>query len=167
MLTAPHGFVSTLFYIPMPIQCLRKASLAPNIRRLAFDKVAALSTSVPFNHSQSQDIDRLSKACARQKSQANGFLDGVFKGLAPTSREPMVISQLSEYRPSHSANDCCRAYGNSKFSLPYAKLRLRYPMPYMPRNWSISLPHTFLKLHHSCSILPHSFTKYPLRHGRL
>jgi hypothetical protein len=67
-------------------------SLSSDIRRLAFDKVAALSMSQASNGLQNQDFNRLSKTCCRRKSQSNGFLDGVFKGLAPTSRVPMVRS---------------------------------------------------------------------------
>lgn len=62
-----------------------------NIRRNAFNKIASLSTARLEVKARNSAIDRLSRSCGQPKSQGSGFLDGVFKGLAPTSRVPMVI----------------------------------------------------------------------------
>jgi hypothetical protein len=57
-----------------------------DIRRSALERLAALAVSSSVH----DDLDRLVAASRRPKPQQNGFFDGVVKGLAPTSRLPMV-----------------------------------------------------------------------------
>jgi phosphatidylinositol 4-kinase len=64
-----------------------------NIRRRAFAKLAELSSTSPKDEGPSE-ISRLGTALPETKSQANGYLDGVFRSIAPTSRVPMGMREL-------------------------------------------------------------------------
>src|SRR5438270_13004860 len=68
-----------------------------DIRRNAFAKLATLSSpsaTATQASGRGSDLDRLAKGLQRPPSQANGFLNGVFSMLAPTSRVPMGIREL-------------------------------------------------------------------------
>lgn len=65
-----------------------------NIRRRAFAKLAALSSGSPKEESLSE-ITRLGSLLPHSRpAQANGYLDGVFRAIAPTSRVPMGMREL-------------------------------------------------------------------------
>src|SRR5438046_8991959 len=68
-----------------------------DIRREAFAKLATLpylsATAAPAK-GKSEDLERLAKGLHRPPNQANGFFNGVFGRLAPTSRVPMGIREL-------------------------------------------------------------------------
>jgi phosphatidylinositol 4-kinase A len=87
------------WYVLLAQQCttLTCQSSRTDIRRNAFAKLATLSS--PFTTTtqaggRSSDLDRLAKGLQRPPNQANGFLNGVFGMLAPTSRVPMGIREL-------------------------------------------------------------------------
>ncbi|KAI9739596.1 MAG: phosphatidylinositol-4- kinase [Cirrosporium novae-zelandiae] len=65
-----------------------------DIRSKAFQKIALLSAGPSTSESQISDLDRLRKACLKRPLATNGLLDGVFKGISPTSRVPMSLREL-------------------------------------------------------------------------
>ncbi|PGH06595.1 hypothetical protein AJ80_08154 [Polytolypa hystricis UAMH7299] len=66
-----------------------------NIRRSAFERLAALATKAPHHDNNNDaDIDRLRKGCQRSKVQPSGLFDGVFKGHASVHSPPMDIREL-------------------------------------------------------------------------
>jgi phosphatidylinositol 4-kinase len=80
-----------------PRTLLMDNSSRTDIRRNAFAKLAALSspsTTTTQTNDTSSDLDRLAKGLQRPPNQTNGFLNGVFGRLAPTSRVPMGIREL-------------------------------------------------------------------------
>ena len=72
--------------------CLFSNSTRTDVRRNAFTKLAALSSS--SGEPQAGDIARLARSLARPKAQPQSFLDGMLKSIAPTSRVSMPIREL-------------------------------------------------------------------------
>ena len=73
---------------------LTRSSPHTDIRRNAFAKLAALSCAPDAPSRDASDLRRLTGSLARPKAQSNGYLDGFFSKLAPTSRIPMGIREL-------------------------------------------------------------------------
>lgn len=65
-----------------------------SLRRDALSKIAALSVQTPSQKTGSDDLQRLSQALTPARQQANGYLDGVFRAIAPASRIPMSLREL-------------------------------------------------------------------------
>ncbi|KAL2010126.1 hypothetical protein VTN00DRAFT_5933 [Thermoascus crustaceus] len=108
-----------------------------DIRRSAFEKLAALAVKSPAQDGES-DIGRLTDLYQRPRSQSNGILDGVVKGAVPTSRLPMSIRELdvllalckassSVFRSDHAA----RLVSQLCECLPESHSQLFRPSPFL------------------------------------
>jgi phosphatidylinositol 4-kinase A len=130
-----------------------------SIRRNALAKLAALSTT-PSTLAHTNDIGRLTGSLLRPKSKANGFLDGMLRSIAPTSRLPMhlreldVLLALCKAAPGlHNLQHAETLVSQLKEYLPEAHTQVFHPSPFLhdikPSPWealTFHLSHALLVL---------------------
>ena len=141
------------------VQKLTLSSAHSHLRRNAFGKLAALSAR-PSSQNETGSLARLDAALPKVDDEPTGYLDGMLRALAPTSRVPMSIRELEvllalcQTAPAISNLAHAEALvGRLKSYLPAAHIQKFVPSPFLqeisPSPWEVityQLTHALLSI---------------------